>query len=743
MDSVWESQFTRLRRSPISFLATLRKPSPDVDGKLCSTCSKINFSKLFKPSKGQRPPKSKREFSACAAAANIHCPFCRLLWNQALISKDSGGNPKPHSKIYVDVDFDKFSITSQLADVYVPHLKVDALFNQMNTVHLFYGPRAGVEGSCTNRLFRGRRWTPLVDIKLIQNWLDMCERSHDKCSKSNGTGVQDFPHSIRVIDVNKRCVVEIPAICKYVALSYVWGNPDKGQITLQKETTSRLHSPGGLSDSWTDIPSTIADAMKLCWMIGRDYLWVDAICIQQDDKDDKDRQIQQMDKVYALADFTIVPALKGPRSQYCDSWSGLPGVSKPRIGEPKIEKIRNQQLGSLTMGKFLDEIADTFWSQRAWTMQEMYLSGRVIYFAEPQMYFQCRETVWREDQYLECDKSVRMEDNQHVGYDTELRLQFIKEGLERTGSVSFQRYCHLVTGICSRAMTKPEDILWAFTGIANVFARSMQCQMVWGLPTAFFDCALLFESLTTIRIRRRQGFPTWSWTGWKEPEHTHGSYLGSLLVYYDGPDDYIFFNEVDWYSSFVNDSNTSNDIRHQNRQYVKIDNNKIPKASGISVLDSIRSSWRLSSPMERSSVPDELTKEEQDMLLIFQTSCATIDVVYNDCALGGVFDTLLSSDGLRRTINLRRQTAEMSKRRIQRVQDNDIEIRNVEFVVLGTVMLNEDLDKEVSTANAYLKLMAVKTDDRGVSERIGIVNDKVAVRDWLACSPQWRTVFLI
>lgn len=740
MDSFWTSQLTRLRRSPPSFLATLRKPSPETVGKLCSTCSKINFSKLFKPSKGQQPPKWRRAFSACAAAANIHCPFCRLLWDQAIFSKDSRGNPKPDSKINVEVDFDKFSITGQLANTYVPYLRIDGT-GFMNTTHLFHSPEPGTEGDCTRALFRGRPWTPLVDVKLIQHWLDRCERSHDKCRESNGTGAQDFPHSIRVIDVNKRCVVEIPANCKYVALSYVWGNPEKGQITLQKETTSRLHSPGGLSDSWTDIPSTIADAMKFCWMMGRDYLWVDALCIRQDDKDDRDRQIQQMDKVYALADFTIVQAPGVRHSEFCDSWSGLPGVSKPRFGGPKIEKIRQQQFGSLATGRFLQEIPLAFWSRRAWTMQEMYLSGRLIYFDDPQVYFQCRETVWREDQYLECDKSVRMEDNQYVGFDTDTKLQFIKEGLERTGSNSFQRYCQLITGICTRAMTKPEDILRAFTGIANVFARSMQCQMVWGLPTAFFDYALLFESLSTLQIRRRQGFPTWSWTGWKEP--THGNHFGSLIVYYDGPDDYVFFNEVDWYSSFVDDPNTSTDDDHQKRQYVKIDNNKIPKASGISVLDSIRSSWRPSSPMERSSVPDELTKEEQDMLLIFQTSCGTIDVVYNDCALGGVFDTLLSSDGLRRTINLRRQTAEMSKRRIQRVQDNDIEIRNVEFVVLGTVMLKEDLDKEVSTANAYLKLMAIKTDDRGVSERIGIVNDKVAVRDWLACSPQWRTVFLI
>ena len=131
------------------------------------------------------------------------------------------------------------------------------------------------------------------------------------------------------------------------------------------------------------------------------------------------------------------------------------------------------------------------------------------------------------------------------------------------------------------------------------------------------------------------------------------------------------------------------------------------------------------------------------MLLIFQTSCAMIDVVYNNCALGGVFDTLLSSNGLKRSINLRRQTAEMSKHRIQRVQGDDAEIRKVEFMVLGTVVLKDGLDQELSTKNVFLKLMAIETDHRGISQRIGIVNDKVAVCDWIECEPQWRTVFLL
>ncbi|KAF4627219.1 hypothetical protein G7Y89_g10937 [Cudoniella acicularis] len=623
------------------------------------------------------------------------------------------------------------------------HMRVDGDYELTNSIHLIHSPEAYIEGECTSRLFRGRPFSPFVDIKPIQHWLDMCERGHDRCRKSNGTGAQEFRHSIRVIDINKRCVVESPASCKYVALSYVWDGPDIPQLKLQKSTTSRLRTPGGLSESCTDIPLTIADAMTVCSMIGRDYLWVDALCIEQDNPEDQSRQIHQMDKIYALVDFTIVPAFAAQLLDSCDSWSGLPGVSKPRISQQPIEKIRGQQFGSPTMERFLQEVHRFFWSRRAWTMQEMYLSDRVICFAEFQTYYQCRETVWREDQYLECHESVRIENNEYIGHESETNLQFIKESLGRTGSDSFQKYCQLVTGICSRAMTNPGDILLAFTGTANIFSSSMECQIVHGLPTAFFDYALLFESMATIRIRRRPGFSSWPWTSWKEPDKTHGDYLGSLLVYHDALQDYIIFNDVDWYSSLSNDPNTSSDNHHRDQRYFKINNSKIPKASCIIVLDTIRSSWRPSYPMERSSVPNGLTKEEQDMLLIFQTSCATVDVVYYSCALGGVFDTLLSSDGLKRTINTRREAAAVTRYRIQRIQGNDFEIRKVEFLVLGTAMLKKDLDKEPSAVNTYLKLMAIQTDHRGFSERIGLVNDKAAVCEWVTCRAQWRTVFLL
>jgi len=54
--------------------------------------------------------------------------------------------------------------------------------------------------------------------------------------------------------------------------------------------------------------------------MGERYLWVDALCIIQDDSMDKEWQIARMGSIYSSAVFTIVAACG------VDADAGLPGV---------------------------------------------------------------------------------------------------------------------------------------------------------------------------------------------------------------------------------------------------------------------------------------------------------------------------------------------------------------------------------------------------------------------------------
>jgi Heterokaryon incompatibility protein (HET) len=76
------------------------------------------------------------------------------------------------------------------------------------------------------------------------------------------------------------------------------------------------------------LPRAFTDAIELANELGLRYLWIDALCIVQDDVDDISFQIANMASVYACARVCIVGAAGE------DVEAGLPGASSSR---PKLE----------------------------------------------------------------------------------------------------------------------------------------------------------------------------------------------------------------------------------------------------------------------------------------------------------------------------------------------------------------------------------------------------------------------
>jgi hypothetical protein len=113
--------------------------------------------------------------------------------------------------------------------------------------------------------------TSQVSIALLKDWKTRCMDDHAETCRSLHT-TDAFHPGLRVIDVKKRCILDAPVDCEYVALSYVWGSAK--QLLNEEETSDRLEMEGGLDDSHEDIPLTIRDAMLLCGSIGFQYIWI-------------------------------------------------------------------------------------------------------------------------------------------------------------------------------------------------------------------------------------------------------------------------------------------------------------------------------------------------------------------------------------------------------------------------------------------------------------------------------------
>lgn len=87
---------------------------------------------------------------------------------------------------------------------------------------------------------------------------------------------------LRVIDTEDGCLTMIPSWGgRYVSLSYVW--PRFDTLRLLRANSAELHRSGALTRLRDRLPKVIQDAMAVVGSIGERYLWVDALCITQDD----------------------------------------------------------------------------------------------------------------------------------------------------------------------------------------------------------------------------------------------------------------------------------------------------------------------------------------------------------------------------------------------------------------------------------------------------------------------------
>lgn len=148
---------------------------------------------------------------------------------------------------------------------------------------------------------------------------------------------------LRLIDVNHHYVCEVNLPCRYACLSYVWGDVQQTQNTAL--TRDQLYKPGGLNQDSLQLPLTIKDAIEATRRAEMPYLWIDALCIEQDDPDDKQKIIASMASIYGNSALTIVGSTNRT------PLDGLPGVSSVPRAYPQISE---EVQGSLLSVAFHD-----------------------------------------------------------------------------------------------------------------------------------------------------------------------------------------------------------------------------------------------------------------------------------------------------------------------------------------------------------------------------------------------------
>lgn len=160
---------------------------------------------------------------------------------------------------------------------------------------------------CYGRGFNSER----VDMGMARDWLSECETHHkQKCAlpdmATGGSASPAGPQDLLVVDVLLMNVCQMPHGSRYIALSYCW--PKVNTFVTTKSNVTDMYIPGALRDNEGRMIQAIQDAIQCVSELGERYLWVDALCIIQDDEQHKSSQIQQMDRVYESSVLTLIHA---------------------------------------------------------------------------------------------------------------------------------------------------------------------------------------------------------------------------------------------------------------------------------------------------------------------------------------------------------------------------------------------------------------------------------------------------
>ncbi|KUJ06920.1 HET-domain-containing protein, partial [Mollisia scopiformis] len=346
-----------------------------------------------------------------------------------------------------------------------------------------------------------------IDLELIKQWTAQCVNQHGrKCDSPLKT-----PHVAPawLIDTVSMCMVSGESISEFVALSYRWGSSSGFRTTT--DILEDLKKQGALMQTrFADkIPPSIKHAIGLVSAVSERYLWVDSICIVQDDEVQLGQQLELMGLIYASAKITIV-ATNGDAT---DGICGLNGISPHRrLDQKSFSVFENEQVILSNNPDFRSGLSPYF--DRGWTFQEFYLSKRRLIFADRSIHWQCWHATWHED---------LIDDSSHDVYRESDFLQF-RNILD--GQPDFDRLGRLLTEYNDLEFTYPEDALPGITGLLNILSRSFEGGFLYGLPETCFDSALMWCRMMPSDLDRRTNsgksrplpgshLPSWSWVGWK------------------------------------------------------------------------------------------------------------------------------------------------------------------------------------------------------------------------------------
>lgn len=365
------------------------------------------------------------------------------------------------------------------------------------------------------------------NFQIMKTWIQECRQNHEICLKNLENflptrllDLQAFEtgDDIRLVSVELKDFEDEDFQPEYITLSHCWGPPEIRPTTTTKENLEERMTQISIDD----LSNTFRDAVRITRELGERYLWIDSLCIIQDDEDDWAREAALMAEVYGNSYCTLAALSSKDSTEGCrlvpniqdticsflefDAEDDYYGPYRIRIFQDEPREWHAEYGDNpYRHGSYGD--SNNHLRSRAWTLQERGLSRRNIHFGKHQLLWECREL-----------KASAQLPWHHKRPEDDFEMWPIRNALTESlapyGPVAMrERWYELMEDYSFRSLTKETDKLPALSGLArhyqDVFPGGKYLAGIW---STHLPAALLWRSMDGTAHRSLSYIaPTLSW----------------------------------------------------------------------------------------------------------------------------------------------------------------------------------------------------------------------------------------
>jgi hypothetical protein len=350
---------------------------------------------------------------------------------------------------------------------------------------------------------------------VIKRWLDVCNNTHSKCRAGSDGPPPLLPTRIIEIQGPKQVFLRTVNVdsesLQYTCLSRCWGG-----IVPLRTTSKILQTFQDTGIVWETLPRSFQDAVDMTERLGLRYIWIDSLCIIQDDIEDWRAEGSGMSGIFSGAYLTLAA------TSATGSDKGFYRARSARRVE-STHSIPNQENGGRPYGIHVVETSEPSmeWQdlpllKRAWVYQETWLTPRIVHFAKDMLHWKCLECKAQE---TEIENSISASSSHRESWFDSFKNLFRKKTF---GTASHpkavleaykarEEWYEIVKGYTRASLTFSKDKLPALQGVAKRVQSKRQCAYYAGLweDELCMDLAWFLGTPTTSKITYRA--PSWSW----------------------------------------------------------------------------------------------------------------------------------------------------------------------------------------------------------------------------------------